>query len=354
MTSAATDGTEDVTIRFKAGSAVSETAEWNVSGSDIEAAQTEGAIYAFDFSGRSNSDTDHSIESGDYSITLEGSNYSSNGFGEFLGEKCLAIKENVKATLNHAPFANSGIETNGLALLFKFASQYSVNDDTKLMQCHTGDGAGFYITGNKIVMECADGEPSTVWRRYPTGTAITVGLVVEPATKYITRNGNNYSFMKLFLDGEEVECIGYKGGTGALVQDSEITFNGTDADFYLYYMMAWETYPAYRQAFYDYLVKLTDTEAMITEYDFEDVFANSLPNAAAMYERGMSYLIEAPYNGSDVTALDKTTSTSLKNYITLYYYDAKHPWRSFKATDVQRRNQGTTSTKRPIKTAATT
>jgi len=340
-----------VSVYFKAGTSVSQTTEYNISGSAIDAEQTEGAIYSFDFASRSNSDTDKTIEDGDYAFTVNNSNWSSNGFGTFDGVNCLAVKEGVTASLNHVPFTAS-VGSNGVALLFRFASQYSADDDAKLMQCYDeSTGAGFYITGKEIVLYCTSGTPDVVRRRYPEGKPITVGIVVEPTGKYVTHESTNYSFIKLYLDGEEVGCIGYTA-SGQLVQGSNITFDGTYADFYLFWMMAWESYPVYRQAFYDYLLKLTDTEAMITEYDFENVWSNTgVPDAAAMYANGMSYLVEAPYNGSDITALDDTESTSKKIYITLYYYDVEHPWRAFKATDVQRRNQGTTSAKRPIKNA---
>ena len=63
----------------------------------------------------------------------------------------------------------------------------------------------------------------------------------------------------------------------------------------------------------------------------------------------MPYIVECPYEGSDIEALDGTTSTSTKIYITLYYFDPERPWRNFKAVSVQTRNQGTTSAKRPVK-----
>jgi len=51
-----------------------------VSGSVIDASIKDGAIYSFDFSSRTNSETDHSIVSGKYAIELSGANYTTNGF----------------------------------------------------------------------------------------------------------------------------------------------------------------------------------------------------------------------------------------------------------------------------------
>ena len=133
--------------------------------------------------------------------------------------------------------------------------------------------------------------------------------------------------------------------------------DGKLGDLYLYYMMAWNSYMEWAQAFKNYLVRLTDTEVMVKEYAFEDILKSqtaegstqSRPSAAEIYSRGMPYIVECPYEGSDIEALDGTTSTSTKIYITLYYFDPERPWRNFKAVSVQTRNQGTTSAKRPVK-----
>ena len=44
---------------------------------------------------------------------------------------------------------------------------------------------------------------------------ITVAVVVEPASNYVERDGTRYSMMKLFLNGEEVACLGYVPGGGS-------------------------------------------------------------------------------------------------------------------------------------------
>jgi len=75
------------------------------------------------------------------------------------------------------------------------------------------------------------------------------------------------------------------------------------------------------------------------------------PTMSKVAERGMPYLIESPFQGSDIESLDNTTSTSDQIFINLTYRDPSRPWRDFIAYNVRRRNQGTTSAKRPIKNA---
>ena len=353
-----TDGTT-LTYEATSGSSTSGTVTITVSGSAIDAALTDGAAYNFDFSNRTNSEAgDHAIVSGQndrYRINVSGANWSSNGFNNYLGANALAVKENVTAELNDAPFSTSAIESSGYALLFQFAANNVKNNTARLMECYDEtSGAGFYITGEQIAIYCKNGNHAVEERRYPTGEKITVGIVVEPGTKYVERNGTRYSLLKLFLNGEEAACIGYVPSGSNLIQPNNIKFNGTEGDFYLYYLIGWYQYIEWQQEFYNYLVKLTDTETMIAEYDFEDVYEGNTasgPSMAKLAERGMPYLIESPFQGSNVEGLDNTTSTSDQIFITLTYRDPNRPWRNFIAYNVRRRNQGTTSAKRPIKNA---
>lgn len=375
-----TDGSESITVKFvvayTSGDATyeseSSTTTIVVLGSVIDAALTDGAIYAFDFANRSNSDADHSIESGIYSMTVVGSNWSSNGFGEYLERRCLAVKENVEVSLNHTPFAAiNDVESNGFAMLLQFASEYALNDDDKLMECYDANGgAGFYITGNKVGIYCTTGTPSVAERRYPSGKAITVGITVDPKSVYIDNGGVRYSMMRLYLDGDLVGCVAYRPNQNpsALAQANNIQWHGENANFYLYYMLAWNSYPAYRQMFYNYLVKLTNINAIMNEYEFEHVFGDrdysSTPVADELYNRGMAYVVESPLGtffgdypkpegssepSQNMDEPDLTTSTKENTYIDLYYYNPSMPWRNFVSVNTRRRNQGTTSTKRPKK-----
>lgn len=361
VTGVAFDGSVSQIVKVKCGTTFGPEASFLVSGSIIDAVLKDGAIYAFDFSNRSNEEEDHTIESGGYTIVLNGSNWSTTGFGTFNGEKALRIAEDVTAVHNHCPFADASIETNGLGIQFAFASKNLTDDDAVLMECRDGNnGAGFYVTGRAVGIQVGNTKEE---RFYKQGEKVTVAIVVEPATEGMgqTRQGTTYYFMKLYLNGEEVAAIGYTAGQSNLIQNSPIKMYGTEGDFYLFYDLAWEDYFLFDQAFQNYLVKLTDTSGMADEYDFENVMASQAvtelgilstklrPQAAALAERGMPYIIECPYNGSNIEALDETTSTKTNNYVTLYYIDPTRPWTNFVAYDVRRRNQGTTSAKRPVK-----
>lgn len=361
----ASDGSVNETVKVKCGSVYGVTYSYNVNGSVIDAAIKAGSIYGFEFANRSNDEADHSIVDNGYEITVNGANYSTTGFARFNGEMALRIAEDVTASLNHQPFKPTSIESNGLGIQFAFAAKNLVDDDTVLMSCfNEGVGAGFYVTGKAVAIYCATGLSNHVEERfYRQGEKVTVAIVVEPAVEGLgqTRGGITYYFIKLYLNGEEVAVIGYVAGQSNLIQENNVSFNGTYGDLYLFYMLAWEDYFMFDQAFQNYLVKLTNTEDMVTEYNFENVMASQQvtelgitttklrPQAAALAAQGMPYIIECPFNGSDIEALDNTTSTKQNNYVTLYYIDPARPWTNFVATDVRRRNQGTTSAQRPVK-----
>ena len=365
VTGVVSDGTFSHIVKVCCGASFGAEAEFNVSGTVIDAALKSGAIYAFDFSNRSNSESDHTITSGGKTIAVSGSNWSTTGFTTFLGEKCLRIAEDVTATLNHQPFKSTSIEANGLAIQFAFASKNLVDDSAVLMKCfNEGVGAGFFVTGKTVGIYCATGLSNHVEERaYKQGEKVTVGIVVEPAVEGLgqTRAGTTYYFIKLYLNGEEVAVIGYVAGQSNLIQEENISYYGTQGDFYLFYQLAWDDYFQFDQAFQNYLVKLTRTDDMVTEFDFESVMASQAvtelsvlttklrPQATELAERGMAYIIECPYNGSNIEALDTTVSTKDQIYVTLYYIDPSRPWTNFVARDVARRNQGTTSAQRPVK-----
>ena len=358
-----TNGSDGDTLTYRARSvrsyySASDAIHVTIQGSAIDAALSDGASYNFDFSARTNSEVDHTIASGQnnrYTITLEGVNWSSNGFNNYLGANALAIKENVKAVLNDAPFSSADIESSGYAILFQFAANNIKDNDAKLMECYDpASGAGFYVTGKHVAICCKTGVNAIEVRNYPLGEKITVGIVVEPAGKYVERAGTRYSLIKMYLNGEEAACLGYVPSGSNLLQSNNITSNGESGDFYLYYLIGWYNYFEWQQQFYNYLVKLTNTSAMMAEYDFEDVYEGGTlngPSMARLADRGMPYLIESPFQGSNIEALDNTTSTSDQIFINLTYRHPERPWWDFIAYNVRRRNQGTTSAKRPIKNA---
>lgn len=348
----AADGSEELTACAASGAVTTNSIKVRIEGSAIAAELKEGALFCLDFASRSNSETDHTISDNGYTMEVAGSNWSSNGFGTYLGENCLRIAENVKARIDrYRPFGSAATElTNGMAFQFAFATNNIKDSEARLMECYDADsGAGFYVCGNKLVVTCKNGTPSVITRPFKCGEKHTVGIVVEPSTITVRRGSTDYSVIKVYMDGEEVGAIGYISNSGAILNQKEITLDGTDGDLYLYYALAYDSYYEWKQAFDNYLCKLTDTDAMIAEYEAEDLLDNqNRPSMAKFSERGIPYyVVVAPQATFD--SFDSDINTSTKFSCTLYYFDPVRPWRSFKAVNVQWRRQGTTSAKRPVK-----
>lgn len=321
-----------------------------VSGSAIDVIIKDGAAFGFDFALRTNADADKTIEDNGVVMTLNGVNWSSNGFSRYLGENCLRIAENVTGQINYRPFNFANAETSGLAVQFAFATNNIKDDDAMLMNCYDPNtGTGWYVKGNVAGIFCNKGEHRVQERKFRQGEKITMAVVVEPSNIYYERGGTRYSCIKMYLNGEEVACIGYTPGQSAIAQTQPIVFDGTEGDFYLYYIMAYQSHYEWAQAFNNYLAKLTDVDAMMEEFASEDVL-NELgtPSLDKMKSKGIPYYVIVA-DQSVFDAFDGDTDTSVNFSCTLYYFNPDYPCLSFKATGVRWRRQGTTSAKRPIK-----
>lgn len=354
------DGTKIFDVFARSGESKSLTVTLTVEGSAIDATIKEGALITYDFSTRSNSEADHTISNGGYTMKVEGSNWNSNGFVQVLGENVLRIAENVKAEIPYSPFSSAALETSGAAIQLAFSTKSIKDKNAKLCECYDPTaGVGFYICGNEIVLTVLSGTPRTERVRFKNNTKVTVAVVVEPGSKYVTykpsgsASGTNYSFVKLYVNGEECAAIGYQPGTSALRQGKTITFDSKNGDFSLNYLMAYNSYMEWLQAFQNYLCKLSDVRAMIAEYDKENVLdTTGKPSMSLMAAKGMPYYVivadQTTFNNFDY-ALNGGTSTSDQFACTLYYFNPQHPEVNFKAVNTLWRRQGTTSAQRPIK-----
>ncbi len=356
----ASDGTKSFDVFARSGSNKSVTVTLTVEGSAIDATVKDGALFSFDFATRSNNEADHTISDNGYKMNVEGCNWNSNGFVSVLGETTLRIAENVKAEIPYAPFASSALETSGAAIQMAFSTKSIKNPNAMLFECYDPTaGVGFFIRGNEIVLTVLNGTPKQQNVKFKCGEKVTVAVVVEPGSKYVTykpsgaASGTNYAFVKLYVNGEECAAIGYQPGTSALRQNKTITFNSENGDFNLNYIMAYNSYMEWLQAFQNYLCKLSDVTAMIAEYDKENVLdTTGKPSMSLMAAMGMPYYVivadQTTFNNFDY-ALNGGTSTSDQFACTLYYYNPQHPEVNFKAVNVLWRRQGTTSAQRPIK-----
>lgn len=367
-------------IKFWAEAAAAKTAvcELTVEGSMIPVETTAGAVFDIDFSSRSNSDADKTITDNGVSIEVYGSNYSTNGFvrdnygsddygktddsGNPTGRMALRIAEDVTAKCDFKPWSNASTETTGMAISFTIKPSNVADSKARLIDA-LGDGLiGFYVTGEKVVFTC-DGEKSTMYTAYmpiSTDKVTRVDIVIEPSA---IAPYNGIGVVKLFGDGEERGACAYN--KNALPQnDNVIRFDGTLADLYLYQMTAWNTYYQFRQAFNNYLAAMPDTDAMIKEYEANDVMQSQTaenttkdrPTIEACKKAGLIVMVmvkskdtpdtEDQYPGYlDTLDGDKKT----KRLYDVYLYFPDRPWQDCVIRNMVITNQGTTSSLRPDK-----
>lgn len=370
-----TDGSYYANIAVKCGEASSNIAKFRVYGSllDIEPVKSQ-LMLDIDFSGRSNSDSDKSIKYGDYTMTLSGANYSTNGFvkdsfgtAEYgsdsdSGIMALRIAEKVSATLDYLPFANSSVESNGAAIQFRVKVKNISDDDARLISC-ISNGYGFYLTGKKLVVT-TDGNKTvelSVDSSIEEDKIVDIAIVFEPTSQ---APYGGIGMIKVYFDGELIGTCDYKSGS-LTKHSTPITFDGSYADLYLYNIRAWETFYSFEQSFNNYLLKMNDTDAMIKEYTFNQVMASfaaegkpakNRPQAQALYDRGIPYFVLCKNANTDNTddqypeyleSLDGDKKT--KRTLDVYAYFPDRPWQDFKAVGCVVTNQGTTSSQRPIK-----
>lgn len=359
-------------------SIVSQSAEYEVTDTLLDiSAVTDMLEVDIDFASRSNDDADKTISSNGHALTLNGCNWRTNGFvrdsfgteqygtDSDNGLMALRIAENVTGTLDYAPFNVAAIETNGMAVQFRIRTKNIADDDAVLMSC-INNGKGFYVTGRKVVLTF-DNEQTvahTIDAALKENSITDVAIVIEPSTgNRSTAPYSGIGVAKIYFDGELIGACYYDAGT-LTRHATKITFDGTEADLYLYDIRAWQTFYSFEQSFNNYLLSLADTDTMISEYNFNDVLASqsaegivsNRPQRTALYNEGMPYFVVC--KNPDTENLDNNYPEYLETLdgdkkttaiLDVYAFFPDRPYQDFKATGAVVSNQGTTSSWRPIK-----
>ena len=350
-----------------------------IDGTLLPIAETEGVVFNIDLSERSNSDIDKSIsvarsDSGYATLDVQGSNYSSNGFvkdsygtdtygtANDTGRMSLRIAEDVTVGSNIAPYANTAIETNGSAFSLTTKVKNVADNSAELMSCK-GDKMGFVLTGEKLVVY-TNGDPTDAATSatipYKTNMVHRFDIVVEPSA---IAPYSGIGVIKIFKNGEEAGAVIYKAGAFPTT-DATVSWSGCEADLYLYNVKLWNSYYNFVQAFDNYLVGLVDTDAMLSEYEANDVMVSQTVEGTTKDRPSMQKCLDA---GLCVVVLTKNKDSEdmVKNYpdylegldgdkkttiqLDWYCYFPGREWQNCIVTNTPTSNQGTTSSWRKIK-----
>ena len=366
---------------------LAETREVLVNGSLLDIAETEGALYKISLAGRSNTDTDKTIKTQatdgtEKEIVVTGSNYSTNGFvldtfgtEQSGGRMSLRIAENVTAECTDQPFASTSIPTNGLALSMTFKVKNIAKRNAHIIKC-LGERLGFVLTGEKFIVttngdsdEALANVHTTAATSYLDDVVYRFDIVIEPQAR---APYSGVMLCKVFQNGDMAACVPIDTSSAFPIFNDTIHFDGTDADLYLYEIVRWNTYYDFIQAFNNYIVNLTDTQAMLTEYEQNQVMADVTaegvtkprPDMQKLIDRGVMVCVETRTSdanlrkdGAAVTdseiyypdyienIKDKKTQVLMDWY--LYFPD--RPWADCMIEAIPVTNQGTSTLAYAIK-----
>ena len=359
----------------------------DINGSLLAIAETEGAYYKISLAGRSNTDTDKTIKTQatdgtEKEIVVTGSNYSTNGFvldtfgtEQSGGRMSLRVAENVNAECTDQPFASTSIPTNGLALSMTFKVKNIAKRNAHIIKC-LGERLGFVLTGEKFIVttngdsdEALANVHTTAATSYLDDVVYRFDIVIEPQAR---APYSGVMLCKVFQNGDMAACVPIDTSSAFPIFNDTIHFDGTDADLYLYEIVRWNTYYDFIQAFNNYIVNLTDTKAMLTEYEQNQVMADVTaegvtkprPDMQKLLDRGIMVCVmtrtsdkNLSKDGSAVTdseiyypdyiegIKDKKTSVLMD----LYLYFPDRPWANCKVEAVPVTNQGTSTLAYAIK-----
>ena len=366
---------------------LSEKREVLVNGSLLDIAETEGALYKISLAGRSNTDTDKTIKTTatdgtEKEIVVTGSNYSTNGFvldtfgtEQSGGRMSLRVAENVTAECTDQPFASTSIPTNGLALSMTFKVKNIAKRNAHIIKC-LGERLGFVLTGEKFIVttngdsdEALANVHTTAATSYLDDVVYRFDIVIEPQAR---APYSGVMLCKVFQNGDMAACVPIDTSSAFPIFNDTIHFDGTDADLYLYEIVRWNTYYDFIQAFNNYIVNLTDTQAMLTEYEQNQVMADVTaegvtkprPDMQKLIDRGVMVCVETrtsdanlSKDGAAVTdseiyypdyienIKDKKTQVLMDWY--LYFPD--RPWADCMIEAIPVTNQGTSTLAYAIK-----
>lgn len=369
-----------LTFNVASGSvSLAEPYKVTVSGTLLPISETEGAVLKISMAERSNADSDRTIrtvtsDGQEVSIDVNGANYTTNGFVKDSfgtsdygtendrGRMSLRIAEDVTAECTYQPFASNSIETNGMAFSFTVMTKNVADRSARLVEC-MGEKLGFVLTGEELTVATGGSltdAATTAIVPYVNDKPTRFDIVIEPSA--IAPYGG-IGVIKVFRNGDEAGAVAYKAGELAN-HNSTIHFDGCKADVYLYELTAWNTYYNFIQACNNYIVGLTDTTAMLEEYEKNNVMASVTAEGTTKDRPTMQKCLDAGLmvcaicknpDAEDIAANypdyleTKDGDKKTKQIVDWYCYFPDRPWQDCKVTGITQTNQGTTSSWRPIK-----
>lgn len=211
--------------------------------------------------------------------------------------------------------------------------------DVKAIACWAGD-IGFYITPTKIVFQNSAGASTSLTTDFLEGDRVRVGLVFQT-----TASGRG---MFLYLNGKQTGYFTYDDAH-SFQQPAPvgITIDSASCDVDIYRIMVYNSALSKTQMVNNYIVGLDSVARMVEVYNRNDIFYNNLIS----YTKAQAHVPVMIFTGEGITDFMNVpvANKSMKINVVVEYIDAAAPEKSFTATGVQVKFQGTSSMAYPVR-----
>lgn len=222
---------------------------------------------------------------------------------------------------------------------FRVANALAYGPDARVISCWNG-GIGFYITPTTIHFQNSAGASTALTSDFLEGDRVRVGLVFQT-----TASGRG---MFLYLNGKQTGYFTYDDAHSfqqpvpvGIVVDSSL------CDVDLYRVMVYNSALTKTQMVNNYIVGLDSAARMAEVYNRNDIFYNNLISAA----KAQAHVPVMVFTGQGIEDFMNVpvANKSMKINVDVEYIDAAQPTRSFTATGVQVKFQGTSSMAYPVR-----
>lgn len=211
--------------------------------------------------------------------------------------------------------------------------------DVKAIACWAGD-IGFYITPTKIVFQNSAGASTSLTTDFLEGDRVRVGLVFQT-----TASGRG---MFLYLNGKQTGYFTYDDAH-SFQQPAPvgITIDSALCDVDIYRVMVYNSALSKTQMVNNYIVGLDSVARMVEVYNRNDIFYNNLIS----YTKAQEHVPVMIFTGEGIEDYMNVpvANKSMKINVAVEYIDAAAPEKSFTATGVQVKFQGTSSMAYPVR-----
>lgn len=222
---------------------------------------------------------------------------------------------------------------------FRVSNALAYGADVRAISCWNGD-IGFYITPTKIVFQNSAGASTSLTTDFLEGDRVRVGLVFQT-----TASGRG---MFLYLNGKQTGYFTYDDAH-SFQQPAPvgITVDSSLCDVDIYRVMVYNSALSKTQMVNNYIVGLDSVARMVEVYDRNDIFYNNLIS----YTKAQEHVPVMIFTGEGIEDYMNVpvANKSMKINVAVEYIDAAAPEKSFTATGVQVKFQGTSSMAYPVR-----